>query len=464
MQTTINQVTPVEYELEVHATAEDLEPELNRALRKQRSQTDMKGFRKGKVPLTLVKKMHGEAIGYGVAERFVQDAFEEEVEAPGELNVIGQPTLTELDYELDGDLKAVIRFGVRPEVELKDLSDEQISKLNPEVTDEDVDEQIEELRVQHADLIPVEEEAAGEEDFVLVDLQRIDPSTDTPIIGEKEEDLSFFLDDTRIRDELRDEIVGHKAGDTFRVELPQQTPQDEGEMRLYEVKVKDVKRRDLPEVDEAFVREVTDGEFADPDIFRQEIRYRLEQAWEERSNELLEGTIIDRMLELHPVPVPESVIETYLDSFVEQVKQRNDGELPDDFDEEYFRRRNRDDAEQQGRWMLIRDAVIDAEEVAVTDEDLQQFFEEQAEQDDQLTPEQLQQFYRTMPKMMERVRQQVLSQKVFDVLADKFDIAEKDREAYEEEMEAAHAHAHAHEHGHEHEHEAPTGESRIITE
>ncbi len=462
METTLNQVNPVEYELEIRATADDLESDLKKALRRQRSQMDMKGFRKGKVPMAIVKKMHGEAIGYGVAEQFVQDAFESEVEESSELDVLGQPQLTELDYELDGDMRAVIRFGVRPEIELADLSDEQVSELEHEVTDDDVDEEIDELRTRNADLMPLEDEAATEDDWVLVDLQRIDPSTDTPIIGEKEEDLSFFLDDDRIRDELREELIGRAAGETFRMELPQQTPQGEGEVRIYEVDLKDVKRRDLPEVDQAFVEDVSEGEFSDPEAFRAEVRRQLENAWTRQSRELLQRDIIDRMLELHSVPVPESVVETYLDSFVEQVKQRNDGELPDDFDMQYFRQQNRDDAEDQGRWMLIRDAVIDEYGIEVTDDDRQAFFAEQS--DEQITPEQMAQFYRTMPKLMERVNQQILSQKVFDTLAEQFDIQKKDREAFEEEMRAAHAHEHGHDHPHEHGEAEEAAESPIITE
>ena len=459
MQTEIKQVSPVEYELDVRATADDIEPELNQALRRQRSQTDMKGFRKGKVPLSLVKKMHGQAIGYGVAEQFVQEAFKEQVESD-DLDVVGQPTLTELDYELDGDMRAVIKFGVRPEVELADLSGEEISKLVVDIDDEDVEEEVEQMRIQNADLLPVEDEEAAEDDYVIVDLQRIDPSTDTPIIGEKEEDLSFFLDDDRLRDELREAIIGKTAGETFRVELPEQTPQGEGEMRLYEVNIKDVKRRDLPPFDEALVHEVTEGQFEDPDEFRAEIRRRLEEGWGDRSREMLQSRIVEKMLDLHSVPVPDSLVEAHLDSFVEQVKQRNDGELPDDFDMQYFRQQQRGDAEKQARWMLIRDAVIDQHAVEVSDEDLQAFFEEQAEGDDQITKQQLEQFYNSMPRMMERVKQQILSRKTFDVLESQFDIVEKDREAFEAEMEAMHDHDHAHDHDHDHGEEA---ESPIVT-
>lgn len=287
MDTTLSKASPVEYELDLHATADELEPKLKEALNAQRKNMDVQGFRKGKVPLGLVKKMHGEAIGYRVAEQFVQEAFEEEVEETDAIEPLGQPTLVDLDYELDADLQATLRFGVRPGVELEDLSSVEITMLDPEITEEDVEDEIERLRKEEADLLPLEEEAAEDTDYVNIDLQRIDPDTDTPIIGDKDEDLTFFLDDDRLKEELREALVGQKAGDTFRVELPQEHPAHEhaghghphehegdGEDRLYEVTVNDVKRRDLPPLDEEFVRRVTEGELDDLEAFRNDIRER----------------------------------------------------------------------------------------------------------------------------------------------------------------------------------------------
>ena len=450
METTLSEASPVEYELELTATAEEIEPKLKEALKEQRKHMDVQGFRKGKVPLGLVKKMHGEAIGYKVAEEFVQDAFEDEVENSDDIEPLGQPTITELDYAIDEDLHAVVRFGVRPEIDLQDVSSEQISMLEHEISDEDVEEEIERLRTEEADLLPMEDEPAGEEDFVNIDLQRIDPQTDTPIIGDKDEDLSFFLDDERLKEELREALVGKKAGDTFRVELPQDPDHGHGpqhghehehqdaEDRLYEVTVNDVKERDLPPFDEAFVRRISEQEFEDPEAFRDEIRRQLQEQWDEQAREMVQGEIIDKMLELHPVPVPESVIETYLDSFVNQVEQEHDGELPDDFDEEHFRNRNRRDAEKQGRWMLIRDKIIEEEDLEVSDEEMQEFFAEQAEGDDEVSAQQIEQFYRQMPRMMDRVKQQILSDKVYDLLIERFDVQEKSREEFEEEMRQQH--------------------------
>ena len=174
METSIKKVSDVEYELEISATADDLAADFKAALQRQRGQTQMKGFRPGKVPLNLVKRMHGRAIAYALAEQKVQEIYEEEVLKKDDYDVLGQPKLTELDYELDSDLHAVIRFGVRPEVELKDLSGEKVSRLKREVTDEDVDEQIDRIRREHAELVPLQEKDEIDENTqVVVDLQRL---------------------------------------------------------------------------------------------------------------------------------------------------------------------------------------------------------------------------------------------------------------------------------------------------
>lgn len=432
METSFNKISDVEYELEVTAKSEDLADEFKAALQRQRTQTEMKGFRPGKVPLNLVKRMHGRAIAYGLAEQKVQEVYQEEVLNKDEYDVLGQPKLTQLDYEMDGDLRAVIRFGVRPEVDLQDVSGEKISRLKRDVSDEDVDEQIDRIRREHAELVPIGDESIDENSQVVVDLQQVDEESNTPIIGEKEEDVEFFLDDERLHEELREELLGRKSGDTFRVNLPH----GDDHSHRYEVTIKDAKRREMPELDDAFVGEISNDRFVSVDDLRSDLRENLEQAWEQRSRELLDGRIVEKMLELHTVPVPESAVELYLDSFVEDVKQRNDGRLPDRFDEDAFRSANRGEAEKQAKWMLIRDAFIKEEGLEVSEADLDEYFEDAAAENEQLSAEVIRQYYDRM-NMTDRVKQQILSRKVFARLAETFDIEDKDVEAFEEEARAA---------------------------
>ncbi len=444
MQTTINEVSPVERELEIHATADELDAQVKQAPRAQRGKMNGKGFRQGKAPLPLVKKMYGQALSLQIAESFVQDAYEREIAGDGDLDVLGRPEMTDLDYALDSDLRAVIRFSVRPSIELRDLSDEEIPRLVHDVTGEEVEEEVEKLRRRQADLIPKEDASAEAEDFVLFDLQELDAESRQPLVGKRDEDQSLFLDSPQIEQspmlqELKQALLGAKAGDAVHFSFSHDAAHGEHQHAStegaphdhhFEVRLKDVKRRELPALDAEFVREVTDGEYEDVEAFRAEIRDSLEEAWKQRSEELLQGSIVERMLALHPVPVPEQVVNTYLDSFVEDVKRRNEGELPEDFDESHFRAVNRDEAQQQAHWMLVRDRVAQAYDLEVSDEDLDAFFEEQAAGDD-VSAEQLRRFYRSMPDLMGQLRQQVLSRQVFDALTDRFQIIDKDREAYE---------------------------------
>ncbi|HAY36137.1 MAG TPA: trigger factor, partial [Bacteroidetes bacterium] len=99
MKTEIKKITDVEFDLEIVAEAADLADEINAAVNKQKAQTNMKGFRAGKVPTSLVRRVYGKALAYGVAEERVQKAFQETVLEGDDYEVLGQPTITDLEYE-----------------------------------------------------------------------------------------------------------------------------------------------------------------------------------------------------------------------------------------------------------------------------------------------------------------------------------------------------------------------------
>ena len=430
MQTNVTQKGAVEYELEVTVSADDLKPEVDKVLRAQRTQTQAKGFRPGKVPLTMVKKLYGPALAAGVAEKKVQEIYNESILDNDAYDVVGQPVLAELDYEIDGDLRALVRFGTRPDVALADLSDVKVPRLKLDVDDELIEEQLEDFRRSNADLTP-SEEAAGETDQVVFDIQEVDMETDTPVIGRREEDRQVFLDDTNLTEHWKTALLGRKAGETFRVNIPHGEGEHVHEHR-YEISLKEVKNRELPELDDANVAEFTNDQFASLDDFRESIRKQISAQMDEQSRELFESNIMQRVLEQHDFELPGSAVSLYLDSFVEDVKQRNKGQLPDDFNEETFREESRSEAEQQTKWMFIRDAVIAQENIELAEEDIDAHFESMAA-GEEFSPDILRKYYEQMG-MLERINQQLLSRKVFAALAAKMQVEELDPEAYSERM------------------------------
>ena len=348
-----------------------------------------------------------------------------------------------------------------------DLSDEEVAVLDYEVTDEDVENEVENLRRREADLVPLSEDDPVEEDHLIVfDIQEIDPESNTPIIGKKDEDQQLLLDDERLDQnpltaELKKAVVGSTPGDSVRFTVSHDQAHGEHtghHAHRFEVTIKDAKRRELRELDDEFVQDATDGQIETVDELRERIRQELEQTWERQARSFIEGNIAQRMMELHDVPVPRSAVEVFLDAFVDDVRRRNDGELPENFDETYFREQNRNEAEQQARWMVIRDKVVEEADLEVTDEDRQAFFEEQAEGQDDMTAERIEGLYRQMPNFIEQLDQRLLSQKVYDELAERFKLVEKDVETIEQEHEARHAAQHG-----ESEAEAESASSPIIT-
>lgn len=434
MDTTINKVSDVEYDLEIRATANDLKEEFETALRAQRSRTNLKGFRKGKVPINVVKKLYGKALAYGVAEKSIQETYESSIMKPAELDVLGRPKITTLDYEMDGDLFAVVRFGVRPEVELADLTGEKISKLVHEVTDEDVEKELEAFLEQKADFVD-SDLPVRPDDLVVVDLQQIDED-DNPIPGRKQEGLSFLLSDERVKDAFRDAVVGAKIGDTVTVDMSHSHDDGTEHTDRYSATINEVKERILPELTDELVKETTSDKFETVDAFKAELRNEIEKSFGKQSRELLEGMIVERLLELNEVAVPDSVVELYLDSFVEDVKRQGKGEFPDGFDEEAFRSEMSGDAVRQGRWMLIRDHIIEKNGIEVTDEQVDAHVLAEAGLEG-VDPQMILQYYRNIPGLIDRTRQRVVSEQVFDYLITQFEVVEKDRDAFQEERDAA---------------------------
>jgi len=433
MQTDIRNITDVELEFELNVPAADLAHEINEAIRRQRIRTTLKGFRPGKVPVGMVKKMYGKALAYGVAEDRVQQAFRSEVlEGDTTYDVLGQPTITELDYEYEGDLRAVVSFGVRPKVEVKSLSKVKISKLVHEISDADVDKEIENLLAQHAELTP-DKGPAKKDSYVIVDMQRLDGKKGDPIEGEKQENVPFLLSDENLMPELRKAVTGMKIDATKEVKLPGPEGEDD---RFYAVTLKEVKIRELPELDDDMVKKVTNDQVETADELKAQIREQLEQGWEQRSREYFQSDAIEKLIDLHEFDVPNSVIEMYLDAYVNDIKSKNDDALPEGFDEKGYRERRRKDAENQARWMFIRDAIMAEQKLEVTDEDRDEHFDKMAAQGG-FTGDMMKSYYQSMPQLMDQVDQGILSTKVFGWLESQMKVTEKDKKAYEKEMKDA---------------------------
>jgi trigger factor len=264
-----------------------------------------------------------------------------------------------------------------------------------EVDDQDVSDALNDVREQMAVMQPVETEAA-EGHFVLADLQQVD-ATGIPIIGKKFEDRYFQITTNNSNNkEFSEQLIGVKPGDKRRIELgsTENSHSDslhkENKKDYFEVNVKEIKSKQLPELDDELAKDT--GKFESLDQLKTDLRAKLTKQAQVNArshlrrriiDELLKKNsfhlrrrIIDELLKKNSFDLPESMINNYLDVFVENAKK----ESKEQFDEEELRNHYRPTAIWNLRWELVKDKLQEVENLGVTDEDKDSFINRLAEE------------------------------------------------------------------------------------
>ncbi|MDX1421404.1 MAG: trigger factor [Rubricoccaceae bacterium] len=437
METTVTAQSPVDYTLDLHVPADEIEPRVTAALKQQRGRMNLKGFRPGRVPLSYVKKMVGSEVAVQVAEELIGEAFKETVQDDEQYDVIGQPRLAELDYDFKegGDLRAVVRFGVRPQFDLAEMDGVPVTKYVRTFTDDDVEAELEGRRARAAELEEAPEGAAvGETDAVTVDIQPVDPEGEPT--GPVQHDARLLLADPNIRPELKEALAGAHVGDAVRIELPHLHGPDEGHdhddhVDRYRMTVKAIHHRVLPPLDADFIREQTNGEHDDLDGLKADIRQQLEQSWARRAQEAMEAKMAEQFVEAHAFDVPQTLVEASLDAMLDEVRERQQGQFPEGFDVEGWREARREQAENQVRWLLVKQKLIEEEGLEVTTEDFEAEFEKISGEGAPV--EAVRAYFSQQPRLIEQMGDHLLNRRVFDALGTRFSVVEKSREDLERE-------------------------------
>lgn len=444
MKTDVTAVNEVDYTLDVHVPADEIEPRILVVLKQQRGQMNLKGFRPGKVPLPVVRKMIGPQVAVEVAEQLIGEAYREAVAESGTYDTVGSPRLADLDYDptkAGGDLHAVVKFGVRPTITVTDLEGVPVTKLVRTFEDEDVDADLQRRRDVAATVEPAEEGAAlTETDVAVVDIQPLGP--DGEPAGPVQRSAQILLATPDLRPELRDALVGATAGQTAEVTWEHEHDDEDGHehhhghdahdhTERYRVTVTEVRRRVLPEMDAAWIKAQTGGRSEELDDLRAEVRVGLEQAWEQRAMQAMEEHMVEAFVDAHDFPVPESLVESALDARLEEMGERAGGKLPEGFDAAGWRERAREGTERQVRWYLVKDALVRHEGLDVTDEDLDEEMARMAGDPEEV--DMVKAYFQRRPEERDRMVEALLNRRVFSSLGRRFSVVEKTRADLERE-------------------------------
>jgi trigger factor len=417
MDISITDINDVRKEIQVTAYADELAPHFEKAYKDQLPKIEIKGFRKGRVPLDLVKKLHGEAIEHQSLDTIVNDVYRQVIQERN-IQPIGDPILTKMDYRRGEALTFKITYEIAPVFELGEYKGISVEKPLHKVTDGEVENEI--LRLRRSDSTMSEvPEVADDEHVVTVDIQETDPAG-SPLIGRKTTDARVHLADDSIYADIKSALRHAATGSTHRVTV---TAEKEGkkEPAHLEISVKKVEKMNLPELDAEFAKKLTKGKIQNPVEFRKHLREDLERYWEDRSERVVADSLIGEVARRHEFTIPETLVKGILDSLQEEFKNRHPGKkLPGDFDEKDFREKNRAYAVFQAKWFLIRERIIEAEKIGVDEADLEQLAGQEASKLG-IEKERLVKFYQSS----DAVKNRIISDKLLAFLKTNAHITEK---------------------------------------
>jgi len=420
----LQDINSVDKEVIITADREDLEPKFQEAYKKYKKQINMPGFRPGKVPVEIVRKRFGDEIEQEEVGNYVQEVFENEV-VP-EYEPVGEPEMLDLTWE-DDKLEAKFKVGLRPEFELADLEDATVDLMVHDVTDEEVEHELEHALEREGNWEEVEEPVT-ENSKVTVDAVHLDEDGE-PIEGETDEDQVIDLRQDEFS-AFKSDLLGKKAGDIVNVKLGEEEEQDE-----FKLIIKKVEKLHPAKLTDEFAKEQSNDEAKNVDEYKSLLKSRIQDYYDQSADDLFKNEIVDTLVEKHDFEVPESFLEQVLDQYVQRVEQQAGGNLPDDFDREAYKEQVHDRAVRDAKWYFINEKLQEKfDDIEIESDDVDEHLAAQAAQYG-VTVDQMRNMFAQNPQQLENLRNSIREEKVFDRLKDIVNINEMDKETYEQKHE-----------------------------
>ncbi len=358
MKSSVEVLSPTRVRLDVEVPYADLEPHVANAYKKVAAQVNIPGFRKGKIPASMIDQRVGRGAVIDEAINTALPLFYGQAAREHSVAVIGRPEVDVKEFVDNDKLVFTVEVDVRPEVVLPDFSKITIEVDDVVVADAVVDEQIESLRTRFGTLTTVEREVKNG-DFTTLDMTAFIDGKE--VDGGQANDISYEVGSDKMIDGLDEKLIGMKAGDvkTFETQL---VGQQEGEKGEVTVTVKAVKERELPPVDDAFAKLAS--EFDTLAELKTDFVARLERVKKMEQGAQARDRLVEKLLAENEIPVPDNLVELEVNDHLEGEGRLEDAE-------------HRAEVDGQVRSSLksdfLLDAIVSAEEVQITEIELTEY-------------------------------------------------------------------------------------------
>jgi len=373
----VNEIAKHEHELVVTLTYDEIKPEIEEAYNKERKKISIDGFRKGKAPLHVIKKMYGESIEYQAAETISNKKFWNIVDTD-DLKPISTPKLVDIDFVPGEKLSFKVIYEVKPELELKNYKGLEIEKPILKVRDEDVEFELSRILKGHASYVDVE--IIEDKCRFVANLQRVNDDG-TPFEGSRTENLTVDLSEPTVNVDLQENSKGKKVGETFEftfVDEHKHGEETHKEEYKYVIEVVKIEKATYPEFDEEFVQKISNKQAKTIDEFKNQIKDSYQKYYESQSDQVFESKLLHEIVKNNDFTPPTGYVEFMLERLVEVEKEnakRQKQRLPEDAT---LKKNLAQRAEWTAKWQIVLENLSRIEDITVDDEELEKLAEEEA--------------------------------------------------------------------------------------
>ena len=372
--------------LTIEVAADEFEAALNKAYQKSKNKINLPGFRKGKAPRAMIEKMYGAGIFVeDAANIIIPDAYESAAKE-SELEIVAQPEIAVEQAEKGKPFIFTATVAIKPDVTLGDYKGIEVEKKEAEVSEDEISAEIDRVRESNARMITIDDRATQDGDTVVIDF---DGYVDgEQFEGGKAEDYTLVLGSHSFIDNFEDQLVGKNIGDDVEVNVtfPEQYQAEElqGKPALFKVKIKEIKVKELPELDDDFAQDVSECDTLD--AYKEEVKSKLVKTKEDDIKREKEDAVIEKIIENATMEIPEQMVDAQTRQMTQEFAQRLQsqglsleqymqftGLTPQKMQEEL-----KPQALKRIQSRLVLEAVVEAEKIEAKQEDIEKEIENMA--------------------------------------------------------------------------------------
>lgn len=415
MEVRVEEISTLTKKVTVTLPEGDVQPKLNEAYEKLKKDIKIKGFRRGKVPHSVIVKNYKPQVEAEVGEKLVQGTYFDAIEKEG-LDPVVHPDITSVKYNDDGSFTYVASVDTKPQFELAGYKGIEVEKPAMTVSEDEIETQLKAIQKDMAVLRAVEDRAIVEGDVVVVDFQGYHKGN--PMKQVKNEDYSVDVGSGRMGKEFEEKLIGMKKDEegSHTVVFPEKHPNPllAGKEVEFRIKVKDVKERVLAEFNDDFAKDVS-GAFNNMDDLKNSIRERSIKEKEEAAEGAFTDKIMQKILDNHDFEVPNRLVAFEIEQMIKQTEQtlmKSGLSLEAaGLNREDLAKQNAEMATKRVRGDFILKKIAEVEGIKVNEEDLERGFKRIGDQYN-MTVDKVKEFFHSrddlLPFMNELLNEKIL--------------------------------------------------------